>query len=62
MPSFDVVCRVERLGRTSVVVANEIRLPDGTIAADGRSVMVAWDVAARRSRALTDAERAVLDA
>ena len=57
----EVVTRVERLGRTSVVVANEIRLPDGAQAAEGRSVLVAWDTQARRSRELTAAERAALD-
>ncbi len=58
----DVVTRVERIGRTSVTVANEIRLVDGTPAAEGRSVLVAWDGAARRSRALSAEERASLEA
>jgi acyl-CoA thioester hydrolase len=58
----DVVTRVERIGRTSVTVANEIRLVDGTPAAEGRSVLVAWDGEARRSRALSDEERALLEA
>ena len=30
---------------------------DGEVAAEGRSVLVAWDREARRSRPLTDAER-----
>jgi acyl-CoA thioester hydrolase len=58
----DVVTRVERIGRTSVTVTNEIRLVDGTLAAEGRSVLVAWDGAARRSRALSAEERASLEA
>ena len=33
---------------------------DGAVAAEGRSVLVAWDRDARRSRPLTDAERARL--
>lgn len=55
-----VIQRVERLGRSSVTVTHEIRLPDGTLAAEGTSVMVAWDTEARRGRPLTDAERAAL--
>src|SRR4051794_33294711 len=55
-----VALRVEAVGRASVTLAHDIRLPDGTVAAEGRSVLVAWDRDARRSRALTDAERARL--
>ena len=36
------------------------RAPDGTVAARGSSVLVAWDRDARRSRPLTDDERAKL--
>jgi acyl-CoA thioester hydrolase len=57
----DVVLRVDRVGRSSVEVSHDIRLPDGTVAATGRSVLVAWDSAARRSRALSDAERAAFE-
>ncbi|HET6548438.1 MAG TPA: thioesterase family protein [Solirubrobacter sp.] len=59
--AVDVVSWVERLGRTSVVVGSEIRLRDGTVAAGGRSVLVAWDPEARRSRPLTEHERATLE-
>jgi acyl-CoA thioester hydrolase len=52
--------RVERIGRSSIVVGHEIRLTDGTLAAAGTSVMVAWDGDARRGRPLTEAERAAL--
>ena len=55
-----VVLRVEAVGRSSVTVAHDILLPDGTVAAEGRSVLVAWDRDARGSRPLTDDERAVL--
>jgi acyl-CoA thioester hydrolase len=58
--TVDVVTRVERLGRTSVTVENQILLGDGRVAAEGRGVLVAWDAEARRSRALTDAEREIL--
>jgi acyl-CoA thioester hydrolase len=57
----DVVTRIEQLGRTSVTMTHEIVRADGEVAAEGRSVLVAWDAEARRSRALTDAERAVLE-
>jgi acyl-CoA thioester hydrolase len=57
----DVVVRPSRVGRSSVTVDHVIELPDGTVAAEGRSVLVAWDPAARRSRALTEAERAGLE-
>src|SRR3954454_11403423 len=53
----EVLSRVARIGRSSVVLEQEIRLPDGTLAAGGTSVMVAWDGGARGSRALTEAER-----
>ena len=36
-------------------------LPDGTIAAAGISVLVAWDPQARRSRPFTEPERARLN-
>jgi acyl-CoA thioester hydrolase len=59
--TVEVVARVLGVGRTSVTVENEILLPDGTPAATGRAVLVAWDVGARRSRSLTDDERASLN-
>jgi acyl-CoA thioester hydrolase len=55
-----VAIRVESVGRSSVTVAHEIVRADGAVAAEGRSVLVAWDRDARRSRPLTDAERAAL--
>ena len=55
-----VVSRVEKLGRTSVTIQQRIELPDGTVAAEGGSVLVAWDVEARRSRELSAAERSAL--
>ena len=56
----DVVVRVERVGGSSITVAHEVVLPDGTIAAEGRSVLVAWDPATRGSRKLGEDERATL--
>jgi acyl-CoA thioester hydrolase len=55
-----VAIRVESVGRSSVSVAHEIIRADGAVAAEGRSVLVAWDRDARRSRPLTDAERSAL--
>jgi acyl-CoA thioester hydrolase len=60
--TVDVVTRVERVGSKSVTLAQEMALPDGTVAASGSSVLVAWDPQARGSRELTDAERAALTA
>jgi acyl-CoA thioester hydrolase len=55
-----VVLRVQAVGRSSVTIAHDIVLPDGTVAAKGSSVLVAWDRDARRSRPLTHDERAKL--
>ena len=55
-----VALRVEAVGRSSVSVAHEIIRADGAVAAEGRSVLVAWDRDARRSRPLSDAERSAL--
>ena len=55
-----LVQRVEAVGRSSVTVSHEIVRNDGQVAAEGRSVLVAWDRDARRSRPLSDAERAQL--
>ena len=52
---------VERVGRTSVTILHAIRADD-TVAAEVRSVVVAFDYAAQRPRPWTDAERAGLDA
>ena len=58
--AVDVVTSVERVGRTSVTLAERIERLDGTVAASGRSVLVAWDMEARASRELTSDERASL--
>jgi acyl-CoA thioester hydrolase len=52
--------RVGGLGRSRVELENRLLLPDGTVAVEGRAVLVAWDEETRRSRALTDDERAAL--
>jgi hypothetical protein len=35
-------------------------LPDGRLAASGKSILVAWDLVARTKRALSEAERDAL--
>jgi acyl-CoA thioester hydrolase len=58
--TVEVVVRIERVGGKSITLAHDIVLPDGTVAASGRSVLVAWDPQARGSRELTDDERGAL--
>jgi acyl-CoA thioester hydrolase len=53
-------CRVAELGRSRVELANRLMLPDGTVAVEGRAVLVAWDEQARHSRELTESEREAL--
>jgi len=55
--AVNVIVRVASLGRSSIAIDDLILLDDGTVAAEGRSVLVAWDRAARRSRPLTAEER-----
>jgi acyl-CoA thioester hydrolase len=56
----DVVVRVAGLGRSSITLEHDIVRSDGVVAATGKSVLVAWDMDERRSRPLTDEERAAL--
>jgi acyl-CoA thioester hydrolase len=56
----EVVVRVAGVGTSSFRLQHEVRLPDGTVAASGETVMVAWDPATRGKRPLTEAERAAL--
>lgn len=48
---------VSRLGRSSITVENRLLKPDGTVAVEGRAILVAWDEAKRQARPLTDDER-----
>ena len=57
---IEVVSQVGRVGTKSVTLEERIELPDGTVAAEGRSVLVAWDPAARASRELSASEREAL--
>jgi acyl-CoA thioester hydrolase len=56
----EIVARVARVGTSSFDLEHELRLPDGRLAASGKTVLVAWNPATRGKRALTDAERAAL--
>jgi acyl-CoA thioester hydrolase len=56
----ELMVRLARVGNSSLHLEHEIRLPDGRVAAQGKSVLVAWDPASRGKRALTEAERAAL--
>jgi acyl-CoA thioester hydrolase len=57
---IDVRTTVERVGGKSFTLVHDITLPDGTAAATGRSILVAWDPEERGGRWLTDEERAAL--
>lgn len=56
----DILVRVGRIGGSSVTLEHEVRLPDGTVAASGNTVLVAWDPVVRGKRTLSEAERAAL--
>lgn len=56
----EVTLHVEAVGRASVTVAQQIYRADGELAADGQSVLVAWDVDRRGSRPLTEQELGIL--
>ena len=47
-------CHAARLGRSRIELENRLMLRDGTVAVEGRAVLVAWDEDARRARPLTD--------
>ncbi len=56
----DVTGEIAQIGGKSLTIEQRIVLPDGSVAADSRSVMVAWDPAARAARELSPRERAAL--
>jgi acyl-CoA thioester hydrolase len=56
----EVVIRVGKVGTSSFRLVHEVRLPDGTVAASGETVMVAWDTRARTKRPLSTDEVAAL--
>jgi acyl-CoA thioester hydrolase len=56
-----VSCRLERIGRSSLTLREEIRTDDGTLAAESEAVVVARDRETGRSRPLNAAERDALE-
>jgi acyl-CoA thioester hydrolase len=56
----DVVVSISHVGTTSLRLHNEVRLLDGTVAATGSCVLVAWDPVRRTKRVLSERERAAL--
>jgi acyl-CoA thioester hydrolase len=56
----DVIVSISHVGTSSLRLHHEIRLLDGTVAATGSSVLVAWDPVNRTKRVLTERERAAL--
>jgi acyl-CoA thioester hydrolase len=56
----DVVVRLVGVGTSSLRLEHEVRLLDGTVAASGTTVIVAWDPVSRGKRTLSDAERVAL--
>jgi acyl-CoA thioester hydrolase len=56
----EIVVRVGRVGTSSLELEHEVALPDGRVAASGKSVLVAWDLATRTKRPLSERERAAL--
>ena len=57
-----VRCGVAGFGRSSIRTSERIERPDGTLAAEAEAVIVPRASERARSRPLTDAERAVLQA
>lgn len=62
-PSFKEVtvsCAVSEIGRSSLRTSERILGADGEAAVEAEFGLVLWDAAARRSRPITEAERAAL--
>jgi acyl-CoA thioester hydrolase len=56
----EVIVRLTEVGASSLRLQQEVRLPDGRVAASGTAVLVAWDPVKRGKRILSEAERALL--
>jgi acyl-CoA thioester hydrolase len=55
-------CALARLGNSSVTTREELRKPDGVVAAEAEAVLVAVDPGSRETRPLSDGERTALGA
>ena len=53
-------CALARLGNSSVTTREELRKPDGELAAEAEAVLVAVDPDSRETRPLSDQERTAL--
>lgn len=62
VPSVRARSQVTHLGTTSLRTADELLLPDGTVAATALTVIVVWDSATRRAVPWSDGDRARLTA
>jgi acyl-CoA thioesterase FadM len=51
---------IAAVGRSSVRFRQRLLTPDGTLAAEGETVLVAWDRDSRRPRPISRAEHAAL--
>jgi acyl-CoA thioester hydrolase len=58
----EIVVRVGAVGTSSFRLVHQVRLPDGTVAASGETVMVAWDPRTRAKRPLSEREVEALSA
>jgi len=58
--SVEIVVRPAGVGTSSFTLEHDVLLPDGTIAATGRTVLVGWDAQTRGKRVLSEPERAAL--
>lgn len=56
----EVTLHMEAVGRSSITLGHQIIRSDGELAADGSSVLVAWDAERRGSRPLSQGEIAAL--
>lgn len=56
----EVLSTVTDVGRSSITIENRILTSDRTLAAEGTTVLVAWDPQARRSKPLTPDQRGAL--
>lgn len=54
-------CSLERIGASSITLAEEVLMEDGTLAAGAEAVLVARDRETGRSRPITEAEREALE-
>ena len=56
----EIAVRVAEVGRSSIRLEHDVRLPDGTVAASGKTILVAWDPVTRGKRMLNEFELAAL--